>query len=195
MDVNCNSSGWWRHTTAGSNSSLCLFPLSPFVCQLCPLCPFVCVCLSATSIFTKTDVFSTSCSMLSGVRWYVFGMCVKSRSERLIVTYFPFNKGFLSEFKCNWQQINVSSWLSSDVIFSSISLSLSLQTHTHCPSFCLISQHWFVSVSRGIGRKNKERVTVPPSSTADWLTVNEQMNETMLRRGRGLCVISWQGLI
>lgn len=70
-----------------------------------------------------------------------------------------------------------------------VSLSHFLSLCTHCPSFCVISQHCLVSVSRGIGRKKRERETVPPSSTADWLAVNERMNETRMRRGRGLWVM------
>lgn len=118
-------------------------------------------------------------------------MCVKSRGERLIVTYFPFKKDFclslnetesklISQFAqrlCHYFPVSLS-----------LALSLSRHTHKHCPSFCLISQHWLVSVSRGIGKK-KYKEAVPRSSTADWLAVNERMNETRLRRGRGLWVM------
>lgn len=41
-------------------------------------------------------------------------------------------------------------------LFPSISLPLFL-TYSHCPSFCMISQHRAGSVSRGIGRQKKHR--------------------------------------
>lgn len=69
-------------------------------------------------------------------------------------------------------------------VFHCVSPTLS-HRHSHCPSFCRISQRWLVSVSGGIGREKK--IDFPPPSTDDWPAVNE----TRKKRGGdcGQCVI------
>lgn len=55
-------------------------------------------------------------------------------------------------------------------VFHCVSPTLS-HRHSHCPSFCMISQRWLVSVSGGIGREKK--IDLPPPSSDDWPAVNE----------------------
>lgn len=58
-----------------------------------------------------------------------------------------------------------------------VSLSHFLSLCTHCPSFCVISQHCLVSVSRGIGRKKRERERDRPSLFHSRLACSEWTNE------------------
>lgn len=122
------------------------------------LCPFYIL-----AIFVSLPVSCPSIWFIH-IHWaehnvFSFYSADKSSSST-IVTQFQFNKGFLSEFKLSREQISASASLVMISLFSSHCLC------THWPSFCLICQHWLISVSRGIERKY--RLSLPLPQAVDW---------------------------